>query len=308
MGSGYGFGKTILFNEHFVVYGIPAIASAINYKTIAMVERGEKDAFEDRRKGTAGYSQAKMAQQMEAIGIIKRELSVKDGLHIVLEGDLPAFSGIGASAANSVAITRAIADEYKLKLSDEEINNIAYKAEKAFAGTPSGIDNTAATYGGLIWFKRSADPYSDEPPLVERIRAKPFNMLLANSGVVADTKKVIEGVRERREKNREAYARIFERAENIAYEARKALETNDLEEVGRLMNEDHKLLQQIGVSSDVLDRMVELALKAGAPGAKLTGGGVGGCMIALTPENQQKIEEAFKSAGFETLRITVGGE
>jgi len=308
MGSGYGFGKTILFNEHFVVYGIPAIASAINYRTVAIVEPSEKDIFEDRRKGTAGYSQAKMAQQMEAIGIIKRELSVKNGLHIVLEGDLPAFSGIGASAANSVAIARAIADEYGLKLSDEEINRIAYKAEKAFAGTPSGIDNTAATYGGLIWFKRSTDPYSDEPPMVERIKTKPFDMLLANSGVVADTKKVIEGVRERREKNKDRYDRIFEQAENIAYEARKALETDDLERVGKLMNEDHKLLQQIGVSSDALDNMVELALKAGALGAKLTGGGVGGCMIALTPENQQKVEETFKSAGFETLRITVGGE
>jgi mevalonate kinase len=308
MGSGYGFGKTILFNEHFVVYGIPAIASAINYKTIARVEKSEKDAFEDHRKGTAGYSQAKMAQQMEAISIIKRELSINDELHIVLEGDLPAFSGIGASAANSVAIARAIVDEYKLNLSDEEINKIAYKAEKAFAGTPSGIDNTAATYGGLIWFKRSADPYSDELPLVEKIRTKPFDMLLANSGVVADTKKVIEGVRERREKDRKAYDRIFAQAESIAHEARKALEANDLEAVGRLMNEDHKLLQQIGVSSDVLDKMVELALKAGAPGAKLTGGGVGGCMIALTPGNQQKVEEAFKNAGFETLRITVGGE
>jgi len=309
MGVGHGFGKAILFNEHFVVYGVPAIASAVNYRTVARVDRGDKDLLEDHRKGTAGYSQSKMAQQMEAISIIKREMSVKDGLHIVLEGDLPAFSGIGASAANSVAIARAIADEYKLDITDDEINRVAYRAEKAFAGTPSGVDNTAATYGGLIWFRRSADPMSDEPPFVEKIRAKPFEMVLANSGVVADTKKVIEGVRERREDNREAYDEIFSRAESIAHEARKALEGNDLKKVGKLMNDDHMLLQRIGVSSDILDGMVKLALDAGAIGAKLTGGGVGGCMIALTPgkELQKKVEDTLRSSGFETLMITVGG-
>jgi mevalonate kinase len=310
MGKGHGFGKAILFNEHFVVYGVPAIVSAINYRTIARVEKSDKEALEDRRKGTAGYSQAKMAQQIEAVKIIKSAMGIEENLRIILEGDLPAFSGIGASAANSVAIARAISDEFNLSLGDDEINSIAYMAEKAFAGTPSGVDNTAATYGGLIWFRRSADPLSEEPPFVERIKAEPFEMVLANSGVVADTKKVIEGVRDRREKYREEYDRIFFEADTIAHRARKALETKNLREVGELMNRNHSLLKEIEVSSDILDRMVGIALKAGALGAKVTGGGVGGCMLSLTPgkELQKRVEDALKREGFETLRLEVGGE
>jgi len=306
MGIGHGFGKVILFNEHFVVYGIPAIVSAIDYRTIARVEKSDLIAvdIEDRRKGSAGYSESKKAQQREAVNRILNAMNLKTGAKIVLEGDLPAFSGIGASAANSVAIARALSDEFKLDLSNERINEIAYEAEKAFAGTPSGIDNTAATYGGLIWFKKG-----DNGNEVEPIKVKPFELVLGNSGIVANTKKVIEGVRERKEKYKEKYDRIFGEAEKLAGKAKEALEKNDLKRVGDLMNENHRLLQQIEVSSETLDKMVEIARDNGAFGAKVTGGGVGGCMVALTPgEAQERVANALTNKGFDVLRIGVGHE
>lgn len=308
MGKGSGFGKVILFNEHFVVYGIPAIASAINLTTDAIVKpyEGEEIRINDLRKGTAGYSKSKLEHQKEAIKRILKSMGVelaKNNFEITLSGNLPTFSGIGASAANCVAIARAISDELNLGLSDERINEIAYEGEKAYAGTPSGIDNTAATYGGLIWFQRG------KINVIERLKLqKPVEIVMGNTGIVADTKAVVAGVKERKEKKPELYEKIFKDAEELVYKARKAVESYDLETVGECMNENHELLQAIEVSCKELDFLVNLAREYGAFGAKLTGGGRGGCMVALTPGKklQENVASAIEKEGYEVLRTTIG--
>jgi mevalonate kinase len=224
-------------------------------------------------------------------------------MEITLGGELPVFSGIGASAASAVAIARAISDEFRMNLSDEKINEIAYEAEKAYAGNPSGIDNTAATYGGLIWFMKGT------PSRMEKLSLKrPVEIVMGNSGVVADTKAVVAGVAERKQKNPQKYDKIFRQEDELVRKARKALEAYDLRAVGLLMNENHTLLQQIEVSGKELDFLVNLARQKGAWGAKLTGGGVGGCMVALTPgkELQEKVASAMESEGFKVLRMRVG--
>jgi len=223
-----------------------------------------------------------------------------------LGGDLPSFSGIGASAASSVAIARAIAQELEMNLSDERINEIAYEAEKAYAGTPSGIDNTAATYGGLIWFKKNL---SGGPNTIERLSIrKPVEIVIGNTGVVADTKKMVASVAERKRENPEKYDPLFNQAESLAFQARKAIEDFDLRKIGILMNENHGLLQEIEVSCKELDHLVNLALAHGAFGAKLTGGGGGGCMIALTPgkELQETVATAMEKLGFKVLKAKIG--
>jgi len=308
MGFGKGYGKVILFNEHFVVHGVPAIASAIGLTTDAEVVRHSGKGIEliDNRKGTKGYSKEKMEHQKEALRRVMDYLGFdveKNPIRITLGGNLPTFSGIGASAANLVAIVRALNDEFKLGLSDEEVNNAAYEGEKAFAGTPSGIDNTAATFGGLIWFKRG------EKNIIERLQIKkPVEIVMGNTGVVANTKEVVAGVRERKEKYPEKYNKIFKEAEELVYEAREALLKYDLKRVGELMNENHKQLQAIEVDGKELNFLVELARDNGALGAKLTGGGVGGCMVALTPgkELQEKVASAMEKEGFQALKTVVG--
>jgi mevalonate kinase len=227
---------------------------------------------------------------------------------ILLGGTLPGFSGLGASAASSVAITRAIAQEYRIKLADERVNEIAYEAEKAYAGTPSGIDNTAATYGGLLWFKKNMASGANT---VEKLHIrKPVEIVIGSTGVVANTKAMVEGVAERKRKNPEEYDAIFEQAEALALIGRKALLAFDLKRVGELMNGDHRLLQQIGVSHEKLDLLVDIARKQGAYGGKLTGGGGGGCMVALTPglELQESVAKAIENAGFEALCTRIGVE
>jgi mevalonate kinase len=232
----------------------------------------------------------------------------KIALDIWVGGSLPGFSGLGASAASSVAIARAIAQELHMKIADEKINQVAYEAEKAYAGNPSGIDNTAATYGGLMWFKKNMGGGQD---MVERLSIEePVEIVIGSTGKVANTKGMVEGVAERKSKNPQKYNAIFKRAEELCYEGRAALDFFSLKKVGELMNENHRLLQEIEVSSKELDFLVELARKQGAIGAKLTGGGGGGCMVALTPgkELQAKVASAFKTAGFEYLITRIGVE
>jgi mevalonate kinase len=309
MGKGSGYGKVILFGEHFVVHGVPGIVSAIDSTTEAEVKKASEGInVKDERKTAKGYSEEKRLQQLESIDRMLKAMGVdsKIALDIWVGGTLPGFSGLGASAASSVAIARAIAQELGMKVADEKINQIAYEAEKAYAGNPSGIDNTAATFGGLMWFKKNLGGGQD---LVDRLAIEaPVEIVIGSTGKVANTKAMVEGVAERKLKNPQKYNAIFKRAEELAYEGRAALEFYNLKKVGELMNENHGLLQEIEVSSKELDLLVDVARKQGAVGAKLTGGGGGGCMFALTPgkELQGKVAGAIKSLGFEVLSTKIG--
>ncbi len=307
-GEGIGFGKAILFNEHFVVYKIPAIVSAIGNYTVAKISPSDKSGWqiEDNRKATPRYKDDKIEQQKQSINNILKKMNIdlsRNGVKIILDGTLYCASGIGASAASCVAIARAFSDHFDLNLSDEEVNNIAYEGEKGYHGTPSGIDNTASTFGGLIWFEKGENNIMDKISL-----SNPVEIVMGNTGKVANTTAAVAGVRERKEKDPDKYNPIFDRAENIAYLAKDALQGEDYREVGKLMNENHKLLQQIEVSSKELDFLVKLAREYGAYGAKLTGGGLGGNMIALTPgrDLQDDVANAIEKEGFQTVKTVIG--
>ena len=310
MGRGSGFGKVILFNEHFVVHGIPGIVSALDSTADAEVKKIDEGGIrvKDERKGSKGYTEKKKIQQKESIDRMFEAmgLSKNISLDIWLSGNLPSFSGLGASAASSVAITRAMTQEFEMNLSDERINEIAYEAEKAYAGTPSGIDNTAATFGGLIWFKKNLE---GGPNTIERLNIRePVEIIIANTGIVANTKEMVFGVAERKKKYPEKYNPLFKQAEVLVHKARTALEQFDLKRVGELMNESHTLLQGIEVSCKELDYLVKLARDNGAYGAKMTGGGGGGCIVTLTPgkELQEKVASAIEKEGFKVLRTKIG--
>ena len=310
MGRGNGFGKTILFGEHFVVHGIPGIASAIDSTANAIVKKARKGiTVTDDRKGAKGYAEKKKLQQLESIERMLIAMGMdpkKTALDIWLGGNLPGFSGLGASAASSVAIARAIAEEFDLIFSNEKINDVAYEAEKAYAGNPSGIDNTAATFGGLIWFKKNLGIGSNT---IEQLSiSEPVEIIIGNTGIVANTKAMVAAVAKRKQANPSKYDSVFREAEQLAIKGREALEKFDLKQVGDLMNENHRLLQDIEVTCNELDYLVDLSRKHGAFGAKMTGGGGGGCMLALTPGKylQKKVASAIENEGFEVLRTKIG--
>lgn len=323
MGKGSGYGKVILFNEHFVVYGIPAIASALGNKTDAEVfptedltpsgadgsMAGDGWVLEDKRPANPGYKTEKFNQQKESIERVLAAANfdtTKNNIKITLGGDLKAVGGVGASAAVCVSIARALNEEFNLGFDDNKINEIAYEGEKAYAGTPSGIDNTASTFGGLLWFAKNLE---GGPNTMEKIKLKkPVEIVMGNTGLTANTKAAVAGVRERKENDPEKYKKIFDQSNELVMKAKVKLDELNLEEIGLLMNKNHKLLQEIEVSHERLDALVEIALENGAIGAKMTGGGLGGYMVALTPGPyvQEKVAQAMENVGFEALRTKIG--
>lgn len=310
MGRGYGFGKTILFGEHFVVYGLPAIASAITSETTARVKKikGNNYKLIDNRPATPGYKKRKKEQQMDSTKRIFEFLEInpkETPVEIELSGNLVAASGVGASAASCAAIARALNEEFSLGLSKEKINQAAYEGEKGYHGTPSGIDNTAAVYGGLILFKKNLEGGENT---IERINIKPIEIVLGDTGITSDTAEVVGDVKKEKEKNPEEFKKTFQEYNQTAEQALKAFKENNVEKIGKLMNKNHELLQKIGVSCKELEELVSIARENGAIGAKLTGTGRGGLMQALTPgkELQEKVASALKEKSENVFKTRIG--
>jgi len=288
MGSGNGYGKTILFGEHFVVYGFPAIASALGTYTTADVKivDGQGWTIDDQRPATPGYKKKKYDEAMQSIVNVIEHLKIdteKQKLEITFAGDLFAASGVGASAAQCTSLARALNDTFSLNLDDEKINEAAYEGEKAYHGTPSGIDNTASTYGGLIWFVKNLDGGKNTMDLLQSPKKMP--LIIANSGITASTTEVVADVRRLKEENPEKFEKIFNEYKELAINAKKALLDGDIVKVANLMNQNHKLLQEITVSGEINDKLVDIVLNQGAIGAKMTGTGRGGLVIAIA-ENE----------------------
>jgi mevalonate kinase len=311
VGSGKGYGKTILFGEHFVVYGLPSIASALGGYTTADVKvvKGSGWVVNDERPATPGYKEQKYSEAMQSIANVIKHLQVdteNQRLEISFAGDLIAASGVGASAAQCTSLARALNETFNLDLGDERINEAAYEGEKAYHGSPSGIDNTASTYGGLIWFVKNLGSGKNTIDLLHSPRK--MLIVLANSGITASTAEVVADVRRLREENLERFQRIFGEYGKLAEGARKALLEGDIVAIGSLMNENHRLLQEISVSGEVNDELVEIALANGAVGAKLTGTGRGGLVIALAENDgiQEKVARAVEDRGFAVWRTTIG--
>jgi mevalonate kinase len=283
-GSGIGYGKTILFGEHFVVYGLPGIASAIGDHTIAEVEQGEEGLhFIDNRPAVEGYKHTKreeISRQLDAIfNFMKIDLK-RTPLKITLSGNL--------------------------ECDDDQINDIAFEGERAGAGTPSGIDNTCSTYGGMITFEKNL---SGGPNKIEMIRiAKPLEIVTVSTGITQETKEVVAAVRSEKEKDPAKFERIFNDYKDLFNEATAALKEGNVQTIGMLMDRNQDLLREITVSCPEAEEIISIAKSSGALGAKLTGTGRGGLVICLAPDSHtaEKIAHATQHAGFKTSITTVG--
>jgi len=301
---GKAFGKTILFGEHFVVYGLPAIVSAIDNTIQVDVKTSDKYTIIDKTIKFPGLPTITWAMTEKPVMRLLNHLKIDQPLTITIHGNLPiAHGGLGTSAAMLVALARALSNYFDLNLTDEEVNKAAFEGEKEFHGTPSGIDNTASTYGGTFWFEKR-EPQNIIKPI--RIK-KPIEIVLVESGVSTNTKKVVHDVKIFRENNYKKSEEIFENYKSLVIQARKALEEHDLKKVGLLMTENHNLLQKLTVSCEELDNITKLALDAGALGAKLTGTGRGGLAVILTPgkELQEEVANTLQKHGYAVLKTNI---
>ncbi len=296
MGKGTGYGKTILLGEHFVVYGIPAIAAGLSNKATVELKKSDELKYTANIKGTTISELT-----LKAMKAVKEALKIKDNFQVHLTGDLPTFGGLGSSAAFCVAVARALNEEYNLGLNDEKINLIAYEGEKSFHGNPSGIDNTMATYGGAMRFTRGKTPAENR---FEKVKLGiPLHCVIGVTGISSPTAKMVEKVRVYKGEDPEQFQILCDEAGEIVKRGEKALATGDLKLLGELMNENQQLLKAIGVSIEQNEAIIKTALDNGALGAKVTGGGGGGTCIILAKDEKHanEIITAIKKIGFDAF-------
>lgn len=304
---GAGHGKIILLGEHSVVYGRRAIAAPIPLAIQARIEdtpaeidliiprwnMEQRVDFHAKRPPSFVRS---LAQVLESLGLSGR------GMRIEVFPNVPRAMGLGGSAALSVAVLRALDEHFKLGLSDERINELAFECEKFAHGTPSGLDNTLATYGQFMLF-RSGEVQERTPIVV----SEPLPMVIGMSGVESLTARTVARVRAAWQRNPKLYERIFDEIDSLVGVGLEALHKQDYETLGETMNINQGLLNAMQVSSWELEELVQIARTHGAVGAKLTGGGGGGSIIALCPDSAPKVARAIREAGYHAIEVQVGG-
>lgn len=292
--------KTILFGEHAVVYGEPAIAIPLTkLRTYADLVPNQKEfrIISENTRLNHPYEKLRPESGLQKLLSILMETFEFDKLPqgtLTIQSRIPIASGLGSGAALSVAIIRAFCKYYNKSLSNEQINDIAYRVEKIYHGQPSGIDNTTITYEQPIIFSKS-DGFT-------RLKAdlNPLNLLIIDSGIRSRTVDVVSSVRTNYEKNEPFIRQIGV----LTGSAIKALECGDQQKIGELMNQNQQLLECIDVSCPELDKWITLARKEGALGAKLTGAGRGGNFLVLAQDSKQagKLKRLFENHGLRVFQ------
>jgi mevalonate kinase len=291
----HAYGKLILFGEHFVVYKVPALVGAVAAYTDCECENLDTPGLEvvDNRPAVPGYKVDKKAEADEAIDLVLRHFKIDPkvrGVRLTFGGDLTCASGIGASAAQVVSMARAIDIADSLNLTEDEINAAGYEGERGYHGTPSGIDNTAATFGGVLRFQRT----DDAPIFVKKRLAAPIRIVYASTGITSSTTKVVGDVRAKKEADPAWFDALLSRYVDLVAQGEAAIDAGDMQALGSLLDQNHTLCQELTVSCKELDDLVEAARQAGAVGAKMSGTGRGGLMLALTPS--EEVQDAVAAA------------
>jgi mevalonate kinase len=291
-------GKIILLGEHAVVYGRPAVAVPVpQVRAEVQVARSPRpgiwiDAPDIGLRGD--LDSLPDAEPLPALvgSLLKGfQLESRPDLRIEVHSTIPVASGLGSGAAVSVALTRAMAGELRVRISDEQVSAYAFEIEKLHHGTPSGIDNTVVTYGRPIFFARG------QPPELLDVGAS-LTFVIADTGIAAPTRAAVEDVRRLRDTDVSKWEAVFDEIGSLVILARDCIQNGDVKRLGTLLDRDQALLAQLQVSSPELDRLILASRKAGALGAKLSGGGRGGNMIALvTEDTAQTVAAALTSAG-----------
>jgi len=304
-------GKIILFGEHAVVYGQPAIAAPVTQVratvTIANSEpAGVRLIAPDLGKAYWLTEAQEHDPLARAVRLVEEATgSTLSQMTVTVRSTIPIASGLGSGAATAAALIRALTRHLSRQdlASDEQVCALAYEVEKIHHGTPSGIDNTVVAYEQPVYFVRQEPKNLIEPFAI----AAPLHLLIADTGVRSATRHVVGDVRRQWQAERARFEEMFAACGRIAQAARTALEAGDVIQLGTLMDENQRWLEAMTVSSAELEKLIATARTAGALGAKLSGAGRGGNMIALvTPETQTSVRQALIKAGaFDVFASTV---
>jgi mevalonate kinase len=302
---GRAHGKVILFGEHAVVYGVPAIAVGIERGARASsvaIAHGPSTLFVKTWNARAeeGQDSALARAFGDLLDVTRRAGAAVPPVAVEAEADLPPGGGLGCSAALGVAVARALDPE----AGPERIAERVDAWERVFHGNPSGVDAAVSALGGCVMFERGATT------TIHRVRVPgTFHLCVGNSGQASSTRSMVEGVARIRERRPEKTAQTFEAIHTLVKNARLAIEAADRNAVGQLLDLNQMLLSGLLLSTPEIEQMCGSARASGALGAKLTGAGGGGCVVALvdTPEAGAAVLRAWNQDGFEGFLTSFGG-
>jgi len=317
-------GKLMLLGEHAVVYDHPCLVTAVNQRMKVTVEILAVPQLQLEAPDVHVYEYKKSMKDIGTGDIPKGakfvEVAVKNlfqqkkilrftqndtgyfGLHITTSSEFSSQFGFGSSSASTVCVVKALSELFEIKLTNKEIFDIAYKTVLDIQGKGSGFDVAAALYGGTLYFMTGGK-------VIKPLTLSDLPLVVGYSGVKADTVILVNQVKEKFANNPKRLEEIYMEIEQLVEHARGAMDKKDWEQVGKYMNKNQMLLQELGVSIPKLDNMIDGAVKAGAFGAKLSGAGGGDCMIALVSEKtKQDVSKAISSAGGEVIPVTAHAE
>ena len=287
IGVGRGNGKTVLLGEHAVVYGMPAIAAGISLGAVARATPSSSSSIriaeQNGQVGDGSDLGGALEQICRVLGTGPQRVEV--------DVTVPLGSGLGGSAAIGVAVARALLSGLGEAETPARVLEAANVWERVFHGNPSGVDAAAAYAGGCVWFTKQAGP---EPIFV----AVPLKLAICLAGPPASTKQMVESVRRLGERRPDLLGKSLAGIESLVKNAKLCIEGGDLPALGQLMNYNQMLLSGLFLSTPEIERACAVAREAGALGAKLTGAGGGGAVIALCQDSTQPIEDALRAAGF----------
>lgn len=301
--------KVILFGEHAVVYGQPAIAMPVTRvnataRILPLIDAPQGQIQVQAPDIQLDKKLTDLPEDHPLAAAIRLTLTAIAPVHlpslsVQISSTIPVAAGMGSSAATSVAIIHALSTFFGAHLSSEQISDLAFEVEKLHHGTPSGIDNNVIAHQQPVYFIK------DQP--IEFLKINhPTHWIVADTGEKTPTREAVAGVRERYQADPAAYTPILSAIGEITRQAREPLASGDLALLGPLLNENQDQLRMLGVSCDSLDGLIAAALQAGAFGAKLSGGGLGGNIISLAnPENAQSIAAALEQAGARHVITTI---
>ena len=299
-------GKVILFGEHAVVYGRPAIAVPVKeVRAEACVEAGVSGQGAvvvasdlGRRIVVRDAARDDPLASVVRLALDRMGQAADPDLTVTIASTVPIARGMGSGAAVSTALVRALARHFSFWLPSQAISDLVYQTEVLYHGTPSGIDNTVVAFEKPVYYAK--DLFCE----LFWVGA-PFLLAIADTGIESPTRDVVGDLRRRYEADPDRYLPLFDRVGEIAASARGAIEGGQAADLGNLMDDNHELLQELGVSCPELDRLVAAARQGGALGAKLSGAGWGGNMIALvTDESRGRVDMALRLAGAARVIVT----
>ena len=303
-------GKLMLFGEHAVVHGKPCIVTAVDQRMEVKAEFNGEDelvvnapqlGIKNYKRTVNELGSQEMPKQVSFVeAVVKRfyeKYGLKKGLNITTHSQFSHTFGFGSSSAITIATLKALSLLYKIRLTENEIFNLSYQSVLDIQGVGSGFDLAAALWGGTLLYKKAAK-------LVKQVKVKKLPFIVCYSGIKADTPTLVRQVEELKRRQPGKVNKIFRQMDKISLRTASLLAREEWVEIGRLMNENQRLLEELEVSTLLLEKLIKAALDAGAWGAKLSGAGGGDNIITLcSKEKRKRVERALIKGGGKIMKV-----